>query len=204
MDEGRRKFWVLGALAAIAVPLMVAATAFACANLATIKSDKSSGTRGTTVSVRGFNFTTRDDASAVQMRMNSRRGQVLWEGRADRRGRISAQFKVPDARVGRGFILATQTKANGRPAAGTPARHPFRVRRSGSSSSSEIVPVAWASPQQSPPPSAGPASIPVTLIGGVGVALLALSAAGLVVARVSRRPARAGAPRVRPAGSLSS
>lgn len=194
MDQRQKKFWVVGGLAAIAIPLMVAATAFACANLATIKPNKNTGTPGTTVYVRGFNFTTRPDASPVEIRMNSRRGEVLAEVRPNKRGRIEAIIKVPKAKVGKGFLLATQRTGEGRPVAGTPARHPFTIKSS--SGSSAMVPAAWGSPQQGPPTAGGPASIPVTLIGGAGLALVALSAAGLAV---SRRPAR-----LRPARSLSS
>ena len=196
MDEKRRRTWVLGALAAVTAPLVVAATAFACANLATIKPGKKSGAAGTTVTVKGFNFTTRADASAVAIRLNSRRGPVLAEERADSRGRIETQFTVPaNARAGRGVLIATQTKANGAPAAGTPARHPFEVR--GGSNSSGAVPVAWSSPQQGPPPAAAP--IPVVPIAGGALALVALSAGGFALARVSRRSAG-----MRAARSLSS
>lgn len=196
MVERRTKFWVMGALAAVAVPLMVAATAFACANLATIKPNKKSGTPGVTkVYIKGFNFSTRPDSSAVQIRMNSRRGKVLDEVRANSKGRIESIITVPKAKVGKGFLLATQTTGQGRPVAGTPARHPFTIRRS-SGSSSSTVPAAWGSPPQGPPTAGGPASIPVTLIGGAGLALAAFLAAGLAV---SRRPAR-----MRPARSLSS
>jgi len=195
VNEKRRKVWVLGALAAVAAPLLVAATAFACANLATIKLGKASGAPGNTVSVKGFNFLIRQDASPVAIRLDSRRGPVLAEVRVDSRGRIQTEFQTPNVRPGNHVILATQTKANGRPAAGTPARHPFRVR--GSSGSSSAVPVAWGAPQQGPPPTAGPA--PVALIGGGGLALLALSAGGLAVVRISRRSAG-----LRAARSLSS
>jgi hypothetical protein len=195
MVEGQKKFWVVGGVAAIAVPLMVAATAFACANLATIKPNKNSGTPGVTkVYIKGFNFSTRSDSSAVQIRMNSRRGKVLDAVRPNSRGRIESIITVPKAKVGKGYLLATQTTGEGRPVAGTPARHPFTIRSS--SGSSSTVPAAWGSPQQGPPTAGGPASIPVTLIGGAGLALVALSAAGLAV---SRRPAR-----MRPAHSLSS
>ena len=183
MDEKRRRFWVFGALAAVAAPLVVAATAFACANLATIKPGKASGAPGTTVSVKGFNFSTRADSSAVAIRLNSRRGPVLAEKRADSRGRVETDFRVPSGvRAGDGVILATQEKANGNPVAGTPARHGFLVR---GGSNAGAVPVAWSAPQQGPPPAAAP--IPVAPIGGAALALLALSAGGFAVARVSRR-----------------
>lgn len=195
MDEKRRRMWVVGALAAVGAPLVVAATAFACANLSTIKLGKASGAPGTVVSVKGFNFSTRADSSAVAIRLNSRRGAVLAEKRADSRGRIQMEFRVPNgARVGNGVILATQTKANGQPVAGTPARHPFRVR---GGSSSGAVPVAWSSPQQGPPPAAAP--IPVVPIAGAALALVALSGGGFALARVSRRSAG-----MRAARSLSS
>ncbi len=195
MDEKRQRMWVLGALAAVAAPLVVAATAFACANLATIKPSAQSGGPGALVTVKGFNFSTRADSSAVAIRLNSRRGAVLAEQRADSRGRMVTQFRVPNARVGDGVLLATQTKPNGAPVAGTPARHPFRVR--GGSSSSGAVPVAWSSPQQGPPPAAAP--IPVVPIAGAALALVALSAGGFAVARVARRSAG-----MRAARSLSS
>jgi len=177
---------------------LVAATAFACANLATIKPDRKSGKPGTTVAVKGFNFTSRSDASAVQLRMDSRRGEVLGEQRADSKGRVETTFRVPKLRAGNHVILATQIKADGDPVAGTPARHPFKVRKA-SGSSSGVVPTAWASPQQGPPPAARPAPIPVAPIGGAALALMALSAGGFAVARISRRSAG-----MRTARSLSS
>ena len=195
MDQRQKKFWVVGGVAAIAVPLMVAATAFACANLSSVKPDKKSGTPGVTkVYIKGFNFSTRADSSPVQIRMNSRRGEVLDEVPVNSRGRIESIITVPKAKPGAGFLLATQTTGEGRPVAGTPARHPFTIKSS--SASASTVPPAWGSPQQGPPTAGGPASIPVTLIGGAGLALLALLAAGLAV---SRRPAR-----MRAARSLSS
>ena len=196
MNEKRRKTWVLGGLAAVAAPLVVAATAFACANLATIKPSAKSGAPGATVTVNGFNFSTRADSSAVAIRLNGRRAPVLAQQRVDSKGRVVVRFRVPtNARTGEGVILATQEKGNGRPVAGTPGRHPFEVR--GGSSSSGAVPVAWSSPQQGPPPAAAP--IPVVPIAGAALALVALSAGGFAVARVSRRSAG-----MRAARSLSS
>ena len=184
MDEKRRKVWVLGALAAVAAPLLVAATAFACANLATIKPSAKSGAPGATVTIKGFNFSTRADSSAVAIRLNSRRGAILAQQRADSKGRMVTEIRVPNIRAGDGVLLATQEKANGRPVAGTPARHPFRVR---GGSNSGAVPVAWSSPQQGPPPAAAP--IPVVPIAGGALALVALSAGGFALARISRRSA---------------
>src|SRR5215210_8726569 len=131
-----RKRGALAAVFMLAIPLAVAATAFACGSLATLKLNRATANAGDQVSARGGSFNTSPRASAVQLRFNSRNGRVLWEGRPRSNGRFSATFDAPKARGGYYVILATQTGPDGRPAAGTPGRAPLRLKRRASSSSS--------------------------------------------------------------------
>src|SRR5688500_16246323 len=113
-----RRNGVLAAIVALAIPLGIVATAFACGSLATLKLNRATATAGNDVKATGGNFNTSPRASTVQLRFNSRNGRVLWEGRPAASGRFTANFTAPDARPGYYVIVATQTGPDGRPAAG--------------------------------------------------------------------------------------
>lgn len=178
MSRSRRKLAVLAVVGIVGVPLSVVATAFACANLAALKLDHAGATPGTQVAFKGRNFNNNAAASAVQLRWNSRTGQILGEARAAAGGKIKGVFTVPQASPGWYIVVATQTGPNGKIAAGTPGRAPLKIRAAAASS------VVGA-----PVPGGGPAAPSPWLIGAglLGAALLA----GVSTIAVSRRPVRA-------------
>ncbi len=173
----RRRFAVLASVGILGLPLAVVATAYACANLSTMKLDRANATPRTKVSFVGRNFNSNAAASPVTVRWNGRNGEVLFTGRPGRNGRLSGTFSVPKASSGYYVLVATQTAPNGRPAAGTPGRAPLRVRASRRSSNSSVVaPLA---------PGGGPAGPPALAIG-LGLSGLML-VAGLSTIAVRRR-----------------
>lgn len=183
----RSKWWALTGICAVAVPLVVVATAFACGSLATLKLNRTSAAPGAEVKVSGGNFNSNARASTVQVRFNSRNGRVLWEGRPAANGAFNTSVRVPRASNGQYIILATQIGPDGRPAAGTPGRAPLRIRRS-STSSAVVAP--WAGSQSGGPaaPEASPISVPVL----AGIGLLAVALLGGGVSLLARRPGRGG------------
>jgi len=186
----RRKFWVLLGTGALAVPLIVVATAFACGSLATLKLNRATASPGAKVGAVGGNYNTSPQASPVRLRFNGRNGPVLWEGRPTRTGRITASFTFPKVRAGAYVILATQTGPDGRPAAGTPGRAPLRGRVARRTASSEVV--AWPGGREGAPPAVGgsPAGTPV-LAGLAVLALGVLGAAAVLLPPTRRRVLRA-------------
>jgi hypothetical protein len=185
----KRKHGVVVVVALLAIPLAVAATAFACGSLATLKLNRATATAGANVKAVGGNFNSSPRASTVQLRFNGRNGQILWEGRPATSGRLIGTFAVPDARPGYYVIVATQTGPDGRPAAGTPGRAPLRIKRAAASSkSAAAIPAApFAAPTggDGPPPAVRP--VTVLAIGLVGLALLG---GGLGLGRLARHRRR--------------
>jgi len=184
-----RKHGVLGAILVLAIPLAVAATAFACGSLATLKLDRATARAGDQVQARGGNFNSSPRASTVQLRFNGRSGRVLWEGRPNQNGRFTATFAAPSVRRGYYVVLATQTGPDGRPAAGTPGRAPLRVQRARSSSSSATTPPAWTAPAAGGGPR-GPEAAAISTRAAVGIGLVTLVLLGgavLVRTRTARR-----------------
>jgi hypothetical protein len=157
--------------AALAIPLAVVATAFACANLATLKLDHGAVAAGSDVTAYGRNFNSNANASTVTLRFNGRNGRVLWEGRPQSNGKLTGTFKAPSVQPGQYVILATQTGVDGRPAAGTPGRAPLKIK-GGSASSAAPVPAGPSGPTlPSLPVGAGMVLLMLALAGG-GLALI--------------------------------
>ena len=127
---------IFGAL----VPLAVAATAWACGTLATVKVDASVANPGQTLTVTGINYQANNGATAqnnntdtftnVQLRWNSRTGPILKEVRPDAAGKIATTLQVPgDATAGWYVINGTQFRlSDGTPKSGTPGRTTLRVQ----------------------------------------------------------------------------
>ena len=177
-------------IGAVAIPLAVASVAWACARLATLYLNPSKGTAGTDVSAVGRNFNSAPTSSEVTVRFNSRSGRVLWSGRADRNGRVSPRFEIPRARAGHYTIVATQQLANGRPAAGTPARAPLQVTRASSSrSEAPVTPVGAPAGPNGSGPSAGAPAVPLPAILASMLLLLGAAGLGLGSRRATRRAA---------------
>lgn len=165
--------------AAVALPLAIAATAFACANLATLVTNKASVAAGGDVTAYGRNFNSNPAASPVQIRFNNRAGRVLWEGRAGANGKLTATFQAPLQRAGKYVLLATQFGPDGRPAAGTPGRAPLRIKRGSTAAAA-------------PAPGTGGPTLP-SLPVGIGIGLLALGLAGGGIALLGRSTRRSPA-----------
>lgn len=166
--------------AAVALPLAVVATAFACANLATLKLDRGGVAAGTEVTAYGRNFNSNAAASTVTLRFNSRNGRVLWEGRPLSNGKLTGKFAAPAVQPGQYVILATQKGVDGRPAAGTPGRAPLSIK---SGAASSAVP---------PPSSSGGPTMPsAPVTAGLALLMLGLAGAGMALISGARRRAPA-------------
>lgn len=185
-----------------AIPLVVAATAWACANLTTLRLDTRAAAPGTDVSGVGRNYSSAGSLVTVRL---GRKGPVLWEGPpAGSRGKITPTFKVPAVKPGSYVIVATQSTATGSPVAGTPGRASLRIKRATAGSSQAPASTSWASPRQSRPggpeaaPAAGNADARV-LPALMGIVLsLALLGSGLALvgrARAAYRPLGATTPK---------
>ena len=191
-------FLIFGA----AIPLVVAASAWACAALATLRLDTRAAAPGTEVSGVGRNYS--PAGSFVTVRLGGRKGPVLWEGPpAGSRGNIRPTFEVPAVKPGSYVIVATQSTATGAPVAGTPGRAALRITRT-SAGSSQAPASSWASPGPSGP--GGPEAAPAARNGDapvlpalMGVVLsLALLGSGLALvgrARAAYRPLGATTPK---------
>ena len=128
----------------------VGASAFACANLATLSLSATSGRAGATVTLTGASFaypraSTGLAPTPVVVRWKDKDGPVLAEVTPDRRGAIATSFTVPDVGPGTYVILGIQETprkaADAPPDAapayfaepGTPARASFEVLAPGAS-----------------------------------------------------------------------
>ncbi len=124
---------MLGAL----VPLAVAATAWACGVLATVKLDRTVAAPGQELNVTGINYDSNmTNFTPVQIRWNGRTGRQIGQA-IPVGGRISTQVTIPAENPGWYSLNATQYNvANGTPKSGTPGRTSLRVQGAAQSSSS--------------------------------------------------------------------
>ena len=125
---------IFGAL----VPLAVAATAWACGVLATLKTDKAVAAPGEVLNVSGINYSSNmADFTPVQIRWNGRTGQQIGQA-IPVATRISTEVRVP-AGVSAGWysLNATQYRLDdGTPKSGTPGRTTLRVQGAAAAASS--------------------------------------------------------------------
>jgi hypothetical protein len=170
--------------AALAIPLAVVATAYACANLATLKLDRGAVSAGTGITAYGRNFNSNAKASTVTLRFNGRNGRVLWEGRPQSNGKLTGTFKAPSVQPGQYVILATQTGIDGRPAAGTPGRAPLKIKAGSAASAAAPAPAG----------SSGPTLPSLPVGAGMALLMLALAGGGLALIAGGRREAAHRAP----------
>ena len=167
-------------VAIAAIPLLVAATAFACANLVTAKALTSGGTPGSEITVVARNLNNSAAASAAQMRFNSRSGPVLFEGRPSS-GKLVGKITVPNVKPGKYVVIVTQLGPNGRMVAGAPGRAAIVVKSAtGAATASPGAP--WAAPSGG----SGPGT-PLAVPFGLGVLALALVGGATALAAGSRR-----------------
>ena len=126
---------IFGAL----VPLVVAATAWACGVLATVKLDRTVAAPGQELNVTGINYSAPGTTfTPVQIRWNSRSGPVIATAVPDASGRISTTARVP-AGTEPGWYVVNGTQfrlSDGTPKSGTPGRTTLRVQGAAQSSSS--------------------------------------------------------------------
>lgn len=157
----------------VAVPLCLASVAYACAALATLTLDPQRGRPGATISGGGANYCADPACSPVTVRFKSRSGVVLWEGRPTAERKISFDFVVPKAPAGWYSVLATQSKADGAPVAGTPGRASLKIVRG---DNGNLVPV-WS--RQEPPRAGSNSAAGIQLPMSPNL-LLMIALAGLV------------------------
>lgn len=157
MGQLRRR-WYLVVLGAVAAPVVGASLAYACTALATLSLNPGSGAEGQTITVTGRGFSQHDPADSrtgqpVEIRFDSVRAPLLATAAPGADGTFTAQIKVPQVPAGDHVVIATQNRADGRPASGTPARQSFTVVASPKA-------VANTSPSGPAPqqPARGPAS----------------------------------------------
>jgi len=179
-----RRRWYLVALGAVAAPVVGASLAYACTSLATLTLSPTQGPAGQQVTVTGRGFSAHDASDVrtglVEIRFDSLNSPALTAPvRAAADGSFTAQVTIPqNAAPGTHVLIATQNRANGTPASGTPARQAFTVTQS---------PRAVANAQ----PSTG---------GPTGATAQAPAAAGAPAAAI---PGGAAAPAVVPGSSAS-
>jgi hypothetical protein len=186
------------------------ASAFACANLATLNLSTGSGRPGTTITFTGSSFAVPRANSdltptPVVVHWQWEEGPVLAEATPDRYGTISASFTVPEARPGTYIIVATQRTPRAVPGApadavpalfaepGTPARASFEVLAPGA------VPVirttAADSADVSEPTGQFDSTVWIVLTAAFGAVALSLFGGGLIAfihqSRKAKEPARA-------------
>jgi len=185
------------------------ATAFACANLATLSLSTGSARSGTTVTFTGASFavpraSTGLDPTPVVVHWQWEEGPVIAEATPDRYGTISATFVVPETRPGTYIIVATQKTARITPGApegqapayfpepGTPARASFEVLGPGA------VPVLRNPSVESVDVSSGgqlDSTVWIVLTAAFGAVAISLFGGGLIAfihqSRKSKEPATA-------------
>ena len=108
---------------------MAASAAFACQSLATATVNPKSGPSGTTVNLRGTNYSSSPTASPIQVHLDSRTGPVLAQTGPSTS--INLNFAVTGP-AGSHPLVVTQYTSSGAPVAGTPGRSYFNIT-SGSS-----------------------------------------------------------------------
>lgn len=171
----RRRGLGIFLICAAAASLAVAATAWACGNLATLTASPKLGAAGSSVTVSGTNYKADAGNSGVEIRLDTRDGTILGTVPlatiASGGGSFSnVPVTIPaNASAGYHLLLGVQTTSTGAPVRGTPGRTTFRVTGTSSSSSLPVSP--WSSGKE---PS-GPG--PVVALGATdsgGPALLTL------------------------------
>lgn len=176
-----KRRWLLGAVAAATLPLMAAATAWACTSIATLKFSDNAVRPGQEVTVRGENFNAGAEVGKVQIRFGSLVGPVLASAEPNDLGEITTTVTVPDDVPfgGQYVIVATQEGKKGKPAFGTPARAPLSVAAPAGESA---PPNTSAAPQEQSVLAAEEQSTGVgtwIALGALGLLALALLGGGL-------------------------
>jgi hypothetical protein len=193
----RRRVGTLCIIGALMVPLAIVSTAWACGRLATLRLSSASAKPGQELTGFGGNYNSLATSSDVTVRLGGRSGSVLWQGRAGQNGAISPAFTVPRLKAGYYPIVATQSLANGTPAAGTPGRAVLRIGHPKARRTAASGAALWAPggpPANDRGPSGGaPAvagrsiSVPAPVVAGGAVLFVVLMGTGVMVLRGTRR-----------------
>lgn len=190
MRMTKRRSVALGAAAAALIAL--AATAYACTNLAQLNLSSPRGRPGDRITITGSSFGVvcvcgpSQPPTPVKIRWNGINGEVMAEMMPDKAGTLSAAFTVPDTKAGYYVIVATQRDdVYHIDAAGTPARATFEVL--GRNGESVVGNDTLGSADLATDTSTSSALVGLTI--GLGVLGLALFAGGsvAVVRQVSAR-----------------
>ncbi len=173
----RRRVFGLGTTAAALVAL--AATAYACTNMAQLNISSARGRPGDVITITGSSFGVvcvcgpSQPPTPVKIRWNGINGEVKAEMMPDKAGTLSAAFTVPDAKPGYYVIVATQRDdVYHIDAAGTPARATFEVL--GANGESVVGTDVLASADLAGDPETSSGLIGLTIgLGALGLALFA-------------------------------
>ncbi len=183
----RRRAGQLFILGAAAPLVILVSSAWACGSLATLKAAPSTAAAGQTVQASGASFNLVGPNTPVQIRLDSRSGDVLQEVDPVA-GRFNTTFQVPaSAGPGDHLLIATQTKvSDGTPAAGTPGRTTIRVAGAAAGSSTPAA-LPWSGSDPGAPGGSA-ASVDARDSGyapllGIGLSLAMLSIGATLVAR---------------------
>ena len=165
-----------GASAAL---VLLAVTAYACTNLASLNLSSATGRPGEPITITGSSFNTicvcgpQVPPTPVKIRWNGIKGEVLAEMMPERNGTVSASFRVPDVKPGYYVIVATQHDETYHiDAAGTPARATFEVLTATGQSVVAASEVATASPSTDESTSTGLIALTIAL-GALGLGFFA-------------------------------
>lgn len=176
MTRSRGKISLMCAAMAAAAALLGGATAFACTNLATLTPGTRGAKAGTAVTVTGSSFAAPKEGAApspVAVRWNRVGGPVLATLVPDASGTITGSFTPLETTPGHYVVIATQVDEKGENQFGTPARMPFEIL--GPTGESVSPPVR----QYSSSSSDSNSSVPLVLLGVLGIGAVGLFAAGL-------------------------
>ena len=132
VGSGKRG-WVLFALGLVAVPLSVAAVAYACTSIATLSLSRASARPGSVVTIKGKYFETHHGSSpgvgSVKIKIGSLSGRVLATANPTGTDRsFTVSVRIPKGtHAGMTFFVATQRAADGTWVYGTPARQVIKI-----------------------------------------------------------------------------
>ena len=193
-----------------AVIMGFGASAFACANLATLNLSVGAARPGTAVTFTGASFasprpSTGRTPTPVVVHWEWEDGPIIAEVVPDRFGSISAEFTVPETRPGTYIIVATQKtprRTQGAPEEqapayfpepGTPARASFEVLAPGAVATVRSAPLA--SVDVSETQGQLDATVWIVLTAAFGAVAMSLFGGGLIAfihqSRKAREPATA-------------
>jgi hypothetical protein len=203
MKNVRLRRWHVGVFGLLAVPLVVASVAWACAALKTLSVNPGDAAVGQTVHGTGRGFSDPHGGTGatygdVVVRFGSTRGQEVARVTPAKDGTVTFSFVVPNVGPGSYPVIASQTDANGQESPGGLARASLTVTASPAAPASQL----GAAPEQgsAAPQRAGAGrGSPAARTAPAGQTAPAAQAGG--ASAPAAGPAAAGAPAGAPAGA---